>query len=447
MSSSASILLSLQGMEDVYISQDPDITFFRQIYTKHTAFGIQTLPVPTTSDDLNFGQQVRFIIPRKGDLVRKIYFRFTLPILRDRSSPGSTLVWTDSIGHALIEYVDLYIGRTLIDRIDTQLLEVYSDMFSDQEKQIGLKDLIGKGTYNHITSFPSRFGNNSETPDYNRNNEFIVELPFYFNRNSSLALPLVSLTLQEIELVFKLRTAEELIVNNLPGSTSSANPIWDPETTGPMKILKAELLVDYVYLGDKEIEHFKTHPVNQIITQHQLATVIAREGESVKRIRTDFTNPVKEFFFVVQQTNRLPIDLTYKEGNDYFNFTLDNANKVSGNTLHSITGIQLDLDGHTLMDDDICDGMFLAIQQPMNFHTRIPDRLIYVYSNALDPENSKPSGSINMSRVMHQNFYIYLNNSTTGIEYPERKISIYSVSNNILNIKDGLAGLVYNARN
>ena len=454
MSSSASVLLTLQGNEDVYISSDPDITFFRQMYTKHSPFGIQTLNIPTNSNKLDFGQTIRFTIPRKGDLVRKIYFRFTLPVIRDRctdeaddTTNQTTLMWTDSVGHAIIEYAELFYGGQLVDRINSQLLEIYSDTFSDQEKQIGLKNLIGKGTYDHISSFPSRFGNNSTTPDYDRDNSFIVELPFYFSRDAVLAIPLVALDLQEVEIVLKLRTVDELIVNNHAG-TSASEPIWNPTTTGPMELTKTDVLVDYVYLGKEEIEHFKTHPVEQIITQHQLSTVIAREGEVSKSIRTNFTNPVKEFFFVIQETSKTQTYKSnyYKTGNDYFNYTLDNASNCSNGLCHNITGIGLDINGVPLMDDSICDGLFLAVQQPMNYHSRVPDRLLYVYSNSLDPENSKPSGSINMSRIMHQNFHFHLNNASTGTEYPERKIYVYAISLNILRIKDGLAGVIYNAK-
>ena len=61
----------------------------------------------------------------------------------------STLIYDDprfieSIGHALIEHVDLMVGGKVIQRLTSDYLQIYSEHNITQTKQRALKELIGK---------------------------------------------------------------------------------------------------------------------------------------------------------------------------------------------------------------------------------------------------------------------------------------------------------------
>ena len=64
-------LVSSSGEQDMYIIGDPQISFFKTVYRRHTNFAIETVDEIFDSG-LDFGRLVRFAIPRKADLLSNI---------------------------------------------------------------------------------------------------------------------------------------------------------------------------------------------------------------------------------------------------------------------------------------------------------------------------------------------------------------------------------------
>ena len=128
--SSGRIQLASTGIQDYYLTDNPEITFFQQTYKRHTKFALETLDNPF-EETAEFGTIVRCIIPRKGDLVRKIYFRFELPAL-----PTDDLCYTNSIGNVIIDYADLIIGGQLIERLTGEYIEIYNKIKNIEYREI-----------------------------------------------------------------------------------------------------------------------------------------------------------------------------------------------------------------------------------------------------------------------------------------------------------------------
>ena len=119
--------------------------------------------------------------------------------------------------------------------------------------------------------------------------------------------------------------------------------------------------------------------------------------------RLNFNHPCKELVFKLDRD--------------------DNDNVPSGN-------VKLSLNGHERMAER--DWKYFSKVQPYQHHTRIPDDgAIGVYSFALKPEDSQPSGSCNFSRI--DNAQVKLPN--TG--------HIWATNWNVLRIMSGMGGLAY----
>jgi hypothetical protein len=103
-------------------------------------------------------------------------------------------------------------------------------------------------------------------------------------------------------------------------------------------------------------------------------------------------------------------------------------------------GAAITLNGEDLLDPTTTDYQFMHIIQPLEKHTRQPDRAIYMYSFARRPQDPRPSGSINMSRIKQKKFQIFLP-GTTSLETKE--LRVIAVSYNVLRVSNGLAGLMY----
>jgi hypothetical protein len=105
---------------------------------------------------------------------------------------------------------------------------------------------------------------------------------------------------------------------------------------------------------------------------------------------------------------------------------------------YDIKNIKLEFNGQTMIDPAVADSIYLTAVEPMNKHKRVPDKIIYNYSFAIDPENYQPTGQINMSRIINK--LLTVNFSSSGTD---RKLRIYAKSYNILRIKDGVAGILF----
>ena len=103
------------GAQNVYLSGEPQITFFVAIYKRHTNFSIESVQQLFTGN-ADFGKKVYCNIDRVGDLMGDTFLYIKLPRLLDCDYPDDEICWVNSVGHALIKYIDIEIGETVIDR-------------------------------------------------------------------------------------------------------------------------------------------------------------------------------------------------------------------------------------------------------------------------------------------------------------------------------------------
>jgi hypothetical protein len=194
------------GVQDQYITDLPTFTYFHKQYRRHTRFSTDTI-MNSFEGEMNFGGTLRCIIPRKGDLIKTIYIKLNLPILSGADTTDS-VGYTDSIGHAIIEYADLLIGGQTVERITSETMEIYHEMYTSDSHQESLKYTVGKT--GSLTGLGPASGTLvGEYGAYPR--QFLVALPFYFFRNPSMAIPLCALDKHEVEVVVKLRELSKVV--------------------------------------------------------------------------------------------------------------------------------------------------------------------------------------------------------------------------------------------
>lgn len=396
---SGRIQLATTGIQDVFLTGDPDITYFEQIYKRHSKFALETLDNVFNNQTINFGDTIRGFVEKRGDLIRNIYFRIEL------SNLDPSIGYTDSIGNALIEYADLIIGGQLVHRINGEYMQIFNEMFIDESQQSGIAVTVGStGVRTGLISSPLP-------------RTFFLNLPFYFRRDDPLSIPLCALTRQEVEVEIKLRPLSELVVQVAPGVPPTQNAT----------IVKATMPVEYVYLQDDEITYYQNKRIEHTITQLQRYTQTIDAGVNFAQLRLPFINPVKELYIVVQNKSNVATDQ-----NDWFNYTNNGSNQLSN--------VKLEFNNETYLDPEVADDLFMHIIQPMNRHTRVPkgNAYIYNYSFALDPENYRPTGQVNMSRIQNKLLSVNLTPCSD-----EREIRVYAKAFNILRIENGLAGVLF----
>ena len=452
MSSGGRIQLAAVGEQDIFLTANPETTYFVKRYKRHSQFAIQTLEVPF-EQEAKFGGRVRAEIPRNGDLMREIYLKITLPeidqslITQDNPITGENEVvntyptYCDSIGHALVRQADIRIGGQTVETINGDYLDIYEDMFTPQSQSLAIQEMVGR-TYIRTGLGPA------SNVVYRTNNgfdavgafprTFLIPLRFWFTQDPNLAIPLSALKYQEVELNIDFENIERLVVSNDVSISDFLNSTAQLGGT-PLKIESASLLVDYVFITDEEVSYFQNNSLDYVITQIQGVETIAPGDQNFtqlpKQIRTYFNNPVKEFYMIVQETvNRQPNPQSASTlTNNYFNYK-------SSTNLDNLNSFELLFNGEPRIPREVADGFYLRTVQPLQSHTKTPKRFIYNYSFSIDPENYAPTGQVNFSRIKDVLFNMYLNAANAQ----DRSVRIYVKNYNVLRIESGISGVLFN---
>lgn len=271
------------GAQDVYLTGNPQITFFKVIYRRHTNFSMEVIDHPLTN--ANFGSKSHVTITRNGDLITNTYLRVELDHVLPTVNEGvnSRFAWVRRVGHALIENVEVEIGGSKIDKHYGEWLDIWYE--------------LARHAGNGERGFLEMIGDVPELTAYNNlpkdERVLFVPLKFWFNRNCGLALPLIALQYHEVRFHFEFRRAEELIV---------ANADFKAYDMKCVRMKNAQLLVDYIYLDSEERRRFAQVGHEYLIEQLQFTGDESVTNQQENR-KLDFNHPTKELVWCVKNGN------------------------------------------------------------------------------------------------------------------------------------------------
>ena len=250
--------LVAMGAQDMHLTGNPQISFFKVVYRRHTNFSMESIE-QSFNGTAAPGNRVTVTVNRNGDLVTNMWLEVKL------SKDSDNL--DRSIGHALIEYVELEIGGQRIDKHYGEWLEMWSELTLPAEKRIGFKEMIGRSDVDT---------GKIET------NKLYIPLQFFFCRNPGLALPLIALQYHEVKLNIKFRAQADL----------------DSATTPDLAFNEVRMFVDYVYLDNEERQRFAQMSHEYLIEQVQHT---GPEATSSDQVRLNFNHPVKELVWTARK--------------------------------------------------------------------------------------------------------------------------------------------------
>ena len=483
------ILVSV-GKENLYLSAQPEITFFKVAYKRYTNYSIEPTPqyFKTTPD---FGRRCTVNIGKNADLMGQTYLFIELPDIQMENFSSSLnnikkFKWVDKIGLAIINFAEIEIGGKVIDRQYGDWLNIWYELTNNS------------GT---LHSYNRMVGNISDLTNYSLTKKSIklyIPLSFWFCQDTGLALPLIALSHNDIKIhvefndfseCYKLSPSHYVnVTNNFclynPGEyfyqqyqnskivgefiyfdqinqNLYYNPIKgkfinDPnyplvgETTNfkillssksvvvededyfqfnKPSLLNAYLLVSYIYLDNFERANFinQSHEYIIPVIQTLPEQVIYSINASYK---LPFINPVKMIVW------RLCL-LANKNNKNKFNYTsfpyttteneLINTNYM---VINAINRIDLNaIEYYTLVPKY----QYKLINQQKG---------IYMYSFGLHPKDLQPSGTMNFSKIDDAYLQLSLNNI---VNYQNPVVmQAYGLSYNIFRAIDGLGGIVFN---
>ena len=439
------------GAQDVYLTGNPQITFFKTVYRRHTNFSMESI-IQTFDGNANFGNKVTATIARNGDLIHRMYLEHSCIFKNTRGNgAGNDIGLVEHYGHSLIKECEIEIGGQRIDKHYALWNRVWSDLTeynpsghfgANYETTTGaissLNGLISTtdnstGTlYQYMTG--NGLGYNSDVR--NTNNEFgaagktvngftyttgassvtgevdigkiFLPLNFWFCRNPGLSLPLIALQYHEVKVVMTFDGIENLVRE----STVTTNE-FDTVTNGVIDCAnspKFDLYCDYIYLDTDERRRFAQVSHEYLIEQVQRQEfTITSESDSLD---INLNHPVKEIIWATRNTG--------EEGrNQGFDGSADEGDATASPvSLDQMVGSwQLKLNGQDRFKER--DSRYFTRTQVWQHHkgygsvmtigTHDDDLVtqarvhgsdsIAVYSFALKPEEHQPSGTCNFSRI------------------------------------------------
>jgi len=434
-----------RGPQERFFTGDPEFTHFRSVFKKHVNHATQNMEIePTTAVD--FGSTAKFIVPAKSsDLIRRATLRIKLsPIVHPSGDPVG---WIESIGHAIIDHVDVRIGDACVQRLTGDVLQIQSELHYTQTHQQALKHLIGKYPERVAGTPVSNKAIAAHLGEASAETVLFVELPFWFTEDTHAALPLCSITTQEVEIVVKTRHYQDAPDGHLMVRTTDGAHVSFTQGVGtPPSITGFTLITEGVFVDPPTRKVIMDAKKEYVITQYQRNQVTLEPGETSARMALRFTNPVKELYVAVR--SRIP------GGSSPFDYDNRVTTAGTGNGKTTGTGgrlilyehldyMTLDLDGSPVLNDVTGKAIFLKAAQPFMHHRKTPlIRRFYMYSFALEPElPTVSSGSINFSMVKEQDLHLHLNPQPTYA----RDVRVYASSFNVLKVHpEGNAEVIFN---
>ena len=426
------IQMLTSGSQDRYFTRNPDYSHFVEAFKKHANFSTQYDDLDP-ENEADFGKKIKFKIPQnQGDLLKTLSVKMTLPEI-----PGSP-VYVESVGHAIIDHVDLIIGGTIVQRLHSDYLQIYSEHNVTQTKQKALEQLIGK--YSLRTSdklvgevvtgggIPNRGIIITGTLGASSDENFFVDLPFYFYKHPELAIPLCAINKQEVEVEITLRKPGEIMVD-IDGDRVTSPP--------DIHIKDFKLSTEVVFLDKSERSKMQKMKKDYIITQVQQNVFDVGVGINEGTFNLDFRNPVKELYFVIQRQGTRGNGVSH--GNFVTPFDYDNTALTADNKrilYENLNYLTLKFDGQDIITEETGNVLMLKAVQAAIHHSKTQlIRRFYSYSFALQPEEAYPTGQVNMSNVKEQILHL----SLTSCPDFARQIRVYAVNHNILRVGGGIA--------
>ena len=405
--------LVAKGKQDVFLTGNPQMTWFKMVYRRYTNFAIESQPMYFDGTP-DFGKRITCNVPRRGDLLSQVLLEVTLPAIT--LTDGTPVSYVNSIGHALIQEITLEVGEQEIDRQNGEWMEIWSNYTTTSDKKTGFYNMIGK--MDGYTP-PTLFGPL----------KLYIPLRFWFCKNPGLALPLIALQYHPVRINLTLRPLSQLFF-----SQGLTTPACSGLEVNPVSISSLMLWGDYIYLDTEERRRFVSSAHEYLIEQVQYTSPIPiAPGGTSGTLRLEFNHPVREMYWYIQRDDMI----RYHE---YFNYSSLGTYEV-GDRVDMLQDAVIQLDGFDRFQSR--DAGYFRLVQPWQYHTVIPEQyFLYSYSFSLRPEDVQPSGSMNASRMDSIVLQVNLNPSvinTTGT----LKSRVYALNHNVFRIADGFGGVLF----
>lgn len=378
-SSAVSLALGVSGLEDVPLTFEPEVSFWKVDKPRHTHFIIDYQTVEHASPAYN--KELTFELPKNCDLIRRISMVIELPALLTSGSAAAGSRYTDDVGRAMFEYIKLMTGTSVINTLYPELMHALEELQVDPANQWG--QLTG------------RCDTVAELVDRAKSKQvLIVPLDFYMNGTDGDALPYINMIASGLTIKAKVRPFADCVVTSVQGVASDA-------AEAQSLITKMYLLLETVLLNDTERQLFAK--ADKMIYSYinydvNTTTLALNASPSTVTMELDFNHPVKDLIVLFRRSAKGAGQTAQNTDADraYFDFKGDVLVANAPFQGEAFLTMKLRLNGNDYWTAQ--DPHFYRKYLALTRYGRIPRKHIYPVPIALYPGSDKATGHANFSK-------------------------------------------------
>jgi len=494
------VQLAGYGLQDMYLTYEPTITYFKMVYKRHTNFSSESIP-QNFQNKPNFGGRYTCNIAKNGDLMGKTYLCITLPnipkiidtnfINQDSYLKNVVITaWIEKVGFGIVNSIELEIGGQIIDKLYGDWLNIWYELTQRYNKK-ALNKMIGNVPL--LTNY-----NNGHA-----SNLLYVPIPFYFCKYNGLALPLIALEYSDVKINVEFNNLKDVlivgpthyiqinenVVNFAPNEIicqvinnvniygkfikydELTNRLYYIKINNNTSFLSGTLITgthtSYTVMPNSAEVNYSTK-INSVFNIDSITLgdtflyvdyIFLDNNERLKFARSNHEYLIEQLQFdnekvIINNNNKIKITYNHPTKSlffvtqyqyisssnllDVFNYTTSYDKKIGTNIVNNVQFLLNGKDRITPRSSQY----YSWIQTLQNF-SNTPNEGINIYSFSINTEQYQPSGACNFSRIDDITLVLTVDKS---VSYNNPAVArIYALSYNVLRIINGVAGLAFDS--
>jgi len=430
-----------------YMYGGPDATaYFVRETRKSTWFTQVPVVLSRASGQPAFGQEFAASISRAGDYLLQSWLRLQVPsvaLVTSGAPTGASIRWTRNLMHNIVQECAITFNDLVAARFDSYHLDFWAAFTVPAAKQNGYDNMIG-----NIKELiePASVGSALGSATLN------LPLPFFYARDSGVALPTAALPYNDMRINFKFRDWSQLLIQSLGNAPNTVNtPVNNSALLqGGVPIIgQCQVWSNYAIVSNDERKRMACAPRDILIEQVQTAPIQSFTPSTNQQQSFDirFSHAIKVLFFAVRNTSCSAEWSNYTTTSPTVSSGIISFNPTPGST-DPILQTSLIYENTNRLQQMGSD--YFSLVNPWYNAPKIPSTTGYhSYSYSLDFICLDPLGSTNYGKLTNVSIVpeasadAIANNSGSYTAYNSGQtfqFIVTAVNNNIIRISGGALG-------
>jgi len=423
-------ILNSYGAQDIYLKSKgfenlDNQLFFNETINRHEEFGMGLIK----NDDLlnnnseektsvvkllaKRQREIIYTVPRAGDILESTFIKVSLKALPDGYYYKNMLMYN------IFEFISMEIGGQKINTLYNNMMYI-NDLINN--------DVPEHSRYMHISN------NIDDLIEWSKEDFELyipVNIPISTLNNH---IPIISLTLHDVKFIALIKNLSSIVENSNSNSNSNSK-IDDDKVTDILDEVSIEVYHNFIYLSTE----YRRHLGNSDYSKHTQKVYNGSDNNNIKYTGMEMLMKQTQFTGAnIFNGNKLNTRLDFNHPVSCFYFIItDKFNNIVSDLKFDLL---IKLNGHKDISENSNYFNKYLPRKYLKLKNGFPDG-IYFYNYCLNPLDSKPSGSLNFSRIniatLDVNITNFKDNGT------ELFMHIYANNYQVMRIMSGMAGLAY----